>query len=1718
MSSSSSPKSPSSPPTDTLLHDDPTDDPTGDAFAEATPPPAGAVAVVGMAGRFPGAADVEELWHNLRQGVESIRTFSAEEAAAAGVPEERLDDPRWVRAGGVLEEPGRFDAALFGISPREAEMTDPQHRLLLETAWAALEDAGHGAGATAPSGAPADVGRVGVYAGAGGPAYLLDHVHPRLGTSDDFATAYAVSLGNDKDFLATRLSYRLDLTGPSLAVGTACSTSLVAVCLAASALATGDCDLALAGGVTLRLPQERGYPYQEDGILSPDGHCRPFDEAARGTVPGSGVAMVVLKRLEDALADGDTVRAVIRGWATNNDGGGKAGYTAPRVEGQEEVIREAVALAGVDPSTVGYVEAHGTATPLGDPIEVEALRRAFAAEGGGRSGGEPTLLGSVKGNLGHLDAAAGVAGLIKAALAVERGVIPPSLHFERPNPRLGLEAETQDGEQGGEQSEEQAAAPRFAVAAEARQWRPTGHPRRAGVSSFGIGGTNAHVVLEAPPPVAHRPPARGPHLLALSAATEEGLAAVSRRLADHLEAHPDSDLADAAHTLRRGRRALEHRRAVVAADAREAVRKLRDEAELGQAGGAVAGQRPGVVFLFPGQGAQHPGMGAGLYAREPVFRRAIDRCVEILAPIYDRHPGLELAWALPPALPPEDEAGAELAARRLGHTALAQPAVFTVSWALAELWRSWGVVPEAMLGHSIGEYVAACRAGVFRLEDALAVVAERGLLMADLPRGSMLAVPLAAGELAARLAGGLSDVDPRLTVAADNAPGSSVASGPTRAVEELAHRLAADGVETRPLHTSHAFHSELVEAAVEPFRQRVAEVELAPPRVPFLSNVTGTWITAGEATDPAYWARHLRSAVAFRPAVEELLSAPERVFLEVGPGSSLTQLVRRQPAARGRLAVASALHPKELAMGGDAVEAETLLAAAGQLFTAGLPAPEAAFGERRRRRVPLPTYPFAGENHWIERAEGVEGVVGATGALAAPAADDSGVIAKEEDPADWFYLPSWRRLPPLGLAVAPGEDAEGLQRSVEKQLDKGERGGGERQLSEEAERGEEAEATGREAEVGERPSPVLLFAAGADGLAAELAAALERRERRVTVLGDGDELPASETGRRRLAVWLGAAGEAGDVRAERSGGATDDAARTASALLGLARRLGGDADLVAVSDGLYEVAGEAVSRPGRAAAAGIARVLVQETPGLGCRWVDLPAAATRSAADLDALAAEIVAPRPGNDAGEAGDGADDSAAEPLVALRGGRRWRQVFDRVPVATAPGGTSRSAPEGASATAPEGASATAPGGVSRTAPGAGRPAFAPGGRYLVLGGTGHFGVALAAHLLEELDARVMLADREALPEEAAEALAGLAADGGGELVVKSGDVTDRAFLGGLLAAAGERWGGLDGVVHAAGAPAGDYKPTGDVAEEDLAAHLGPKVAAAETLAEVLEEARGAGRHVPASDVPAGDLPTFVAATSSLTPVLGGVGLGLHAAADAAMDALLAQLAARTAATGEAAAAWVSIGWEVWDQPFSSALAGGADGGTPGEAAAGSLAQTLGLQQAALAMSADEVILSLRRALALAPEGRALVATGDLPARVRQWARGAGPRRAPAAGERDSDVPYRAPREPVEERVVGIWEEVLGVPKIGIDDDFFLLGGDSLAGLQVLSKMRSELDVELPLESFFEARTVAGMADVIAAERRRGEEEEERMAELLAEIESMPEDEVLAMLEEEG
>ncbi len=875
------------------------------------------VAIIGMAGRFPGAADVSTLWKNLCAGVESIRFFGPEELDP-DLPPGLLRDPAYVRARGVIDGADRFDAAFFGISPREAAVMDPQQRIFLELSWAALEDAGY---------VPERVrGLVGVWAGTHNNSYFPNNVATRpdaIAHIGDFQAMVA----NEKDYVATRVAHRLDLTGPAVSVHTACSTSLVAVAQAFHALRTGQCDVAIAGGAAVTVPQASGYLYQEGGMLSGDGHCRTFDEKAQGTIFSDGAGAVVLKRLSDAVRDGDHVYAVILGVGVNNDGGAKASFSAPSVDGQAAAIAMAQAQAGVSPRSISYVEAHGTATPLGDPIEVEALTRAFRL---GTEDRNFCRIGSIKSNFGHLTAAAGVAGLIKASLALEHEQLPPSLHFERPNPSIPFDQSP------------------FVVNAALTPWSRSEAPRRAGVSAFGVGGTNAHVVLEEAPPVPASGPSAPRHLVAISARTPGALDEATRNLADHLKSHPELPLSEVAYTLQVGRRAFPHRRFVVAGDTAEAAALLAS----GDTGRIVtrqaAARPPPVAFLFPGQGSQSVRMGEALYRSEPVFRAVVDQCAAILQPRLGR----DLRELLYPS-----EGGEEAAAAALRETWITQPALFTIEYALAQLWLGWGVRPSAMAGHSVGEFVAACLAGVFSLEDALMLVAERGRLMQSMPPGTMLSVRLPAQKVEERLSGNLG-------VASVNGPSLCVVAGPTDEVEALSRMLDAEGVAFRALVTSHAFHSPMMDPAIEPFRRIVDGVKLSPPSLPIISTVTGLPLTAAQATDPAYWARHLREPVRFADAVRELWKEPARVMLEVGPRATLATLARQQIQDRARQLAASSLSEGAT---GDA-EWTALLTAAGQLFCAGVPLDWERFhASEKRRRVSLPTYPFERQRHWLER-------------------------------------------------------------------------------------------------------------------------------------------------------------------------------------------------------------------------------------------------------------------------------------------------------------------------------------------------------------------------------------------------------------------------------------------------------------------------------------------------------------------------------------------------------------------------------------------------------------------------------------------------------------------------------------------------------------------------------------------------------------------------------
>lgn len=875
------------------------------------------IAVVGYAGRFPGARDADKFWENLCSGVESITFFTEEELERAGTDRATLSDPNFVKAAPVLEGVDMFDASLFGYSPREARGMDPQHRLLLECAWEAMEHAGYDAAKYG--------GSVGVFAGAAMNTYLLFS-----GLLPQFSKEYLLTLiGNDKDFLATRVSYKLNLTGPSVTVQTACSTSLVAVHMARQSLLSEECDMALAGGVSVRVPQRAGYFYQEGSVFSPDGHCRTFDAGARGTIFGSGVGVVVLKRLADALADGDCIHAVIVGSAVNNDGSSKVEFTAPSVVGQSVAVVEAIANAGINAETITYVEAHGTGTQLGDPIEVAALTKAFRAYTQKKGF---CAIGSAKPNIGHMDAAAGVAGLIKTVLSLKHKTIPPLLHFERPNPEIDF-----------------ADSPYY-VNTTLTEWGGASLPRRAGINSLGMGGTNAFIVLEEAPPAEASGPSRPHQLLLLSAKTAPALDAARRRLAEHLMRRPGENLADVAYTLQVGRRDLDHRLAVVCRDASDAAAVLTapDESRV-----ATARRRPvsrDLVFLFSGQGTQYVNMGRELYQTEPEFRERIDRCADLLRP----HLSLDLRDILYPG-----EAAQERAARELDQTYLTQPALFAVEYALAGLLMSWGLRPVAMTGHSLGEYVAACLAGVFSLGDALALVAARGRLMQELPGGSMLAVALTEEAIRPLL-------DDKLSLAAVNGPSLCTVAGERGAVAALEERLSAGGVSCRRLRTSHAFHSAMMEPILGDFAERVGRVDAAAPRTPFLSNVTGTWITAQEAASPDYWARHIRGTVRFADGLRELLKEPSRILLEVGPGQTLGSLTRAHPSrAAGHVVLSSMRPPRDTQS-----DVALLLNTIGQVWLSGFEIDWAGFyANERRARLPLPPYPFQRQSYWIAGTE-----------------------------------------------------------------------------------------------------------------------------------------------------------------------------------------------------------------------------------------------------------------------------------------------------------------------------------------------------------------------------------------------------------------------------------------------------------------------------------------------------------------------------------------------------------------------------------------------------------------------------------------------------------------------------------------------------------------------------------------------------------------------------
>ena len=1502
----------------------------GSSMDETTDFPAHAIAIVGLAGRFPGARNLDEFWTNMRDGIEVLETFSDADLDAAAVPAALREHPQYVRRGTALADADSFDAGFFGLSPREAQILDPQQRMFLECAWEALEYAGY-----APD---ANEAAVGVYAGCGMNSYLLNQIHrdPALVAA---AGGYQLMLGGDKDFLCTRVSYKLNLRGPSVSVQTACSTSLVAVQMACSALYRGECDMALAGGVSVPFPQRSGYLYEEGMILSPDGHCRPFDVDAHGTRPGAGCGIVVLKRLADAQADRDTIYAVIRGAAINNDGAGKAGYTAPSIEGQVEVIAMAQALAGVEPRSIGYVEAHGTGTALGDPIEVAALSQVFRASTADIGF---CRLGSLKANVGHLDAAAGVAGLIKAVLAMRHREFPPLVNFTRANPQLAL-----------------AQSP-FMAESVARPWPEGAAPRRAGVSSFGIGGTNAHVVIEEAPPAIPTVMTRTAQLLVLSARSAAGLEQASSDLARHLGQHREQPLADIAWTLQVGRKGFPHRRMLVASDADEICKALAQPTRAPVLSSMHAGGERPVAFLFSGQGSQHVGMGSGLYRSERVFREAVDTCADLLQP----HLGLDLRQLL--------HAGATSA---LGDTCFAQPALFVTEFALARLWEQWGVQPAAMLGHSIGEYVAAHLAGVLSLEDALAVVAARGRLMQSLPPGRMAGVPLGAAELQHWLDGGAVEI------AAVNAPELCTVSGAAAAVDALLGRLGASGIDTHPLHTSHAFHSRMMEPALEAFAEVMARVRLSPPHRRYVSNLTGTWITDAQATSPAYYVRHLREPVLFAAGVQTLAADPSLCLLELGPGNVLATLGRMSLAGERAQRVLSTLDHR-----GERDDVECMLESAGRLWLAGVQIDwRGLHGEGAPRRISLPTYPFEKKRYFVD-------------VVKAKAASDDGVPLAGEAPSglqrlqsvgDWFYQPTWLRstiatlVPQSGvwLVVSP---PSALTDALCSKLAAG----------------------------GARPVRVV------PGLVPRQSApdAFEIR------LGHDEDVAGvaavlAGTGQVFGAFLLFEAAAMGDRAA----------AEIYRAVVALAGGLGGDSAvrIVVVTNGGQSVLAELVAQPALAACLGPTLVLPTELPGLSVRWVDLAVDLANGAPSCDAAAllAEALA----------GD------RETEVAYRGGRRWVRRYERLPLPPA------------------------------------ALSLKPGSVVWITGGLGGMGLALGLDLARHCGARLLLTGRRGLPPRAQwdELLSEFAKGGdrrdaqiidsilaieaaGGEVMIAAADAADRQAMAAALDTAQRRWGAVDAVIHAAGVPGGGHL-TALKASDEVDRVMAPKLGGLDVLSELL-----------------GQQPLdFFVLMGTINAVVGAPGVADYAAANAVLDAFVDAECCPPA--------WrrvLALDWGPWREVGMAANLE-----LPESRRAAWRAQ---LQSA---IGTSEGVEAFRRALA--SDARRLVVfpfnLAGMLAGEREQSNSVQPVTVATAESLDDSVEAPANslaitdtsfENDAERGLAQIWLELLGVDRIGRDDDFFALGGHSLLATRVISRVDERFRVRLTLRDIFDAPTIAQLA----------------------------------------
>jgi non-ribosomal peptide synthase protein (TIGR01720 family) len=1528
------------------------------------------IAIIGMAARFPGAGNVAEFWSNLCQGVDSVTFFSVEELIARGGDPALVNQPNYVRAARGLEGFDLFDAEFFKIMPQEAEIMDPEHRIFLESAWEALEDAGHD---------PATCkGPVGVFGGAAANSHMLGVIAPNLGQVMSSVGDMMMLLSTHSNYLTTRISYKLNLNGPSLDVQTACSTSLVATHLACQSLLTYQCDMALVGGVSILTLMRNGYWRVEGDIRSLDGRCRPFDAKSNGTMFGDGVGVVVLRRLSEALADGDHIYALIRGSAVNNDGSLKAGFTAPSVAGQARVLNMAYGAAGISPETVSYIEAHGTGTKMGDQIEIEALTRAFRAYTDEK---QFCAIGSVKGNVGHTDVTSGVTSLIKTALALKHGVLPPSINYETPNPRIDF-----------------ANSP-FYVNAELREWKTDGQPRRAGVSSFGMGGTNVHAVLEEAPRIEPSSESRRWQVLVLSARNEVALERATDNLTAHLQANPDLKLADVVYTLHVGRRAFDHRRALVCRDLDDAVNALgtRDPARVSTGFCMGSESHRPVVFMFPGLGDQYANMARGLYQDEPVFRECVDHCSKLLLP----HLGLDLRDVLFTGEAAEQSAASQgidlrqmlgrgdrnsATAEKLNQTHIAHPALFMIEYALARLWVSWGIKPQAMIGYSLGEYVAACLAGVFSLEDGLQVVFQRARMIDSLPAGAMLAVALPEEEVTPLLGAMLS-------LSAINGPQMCVVSGPPEDIAGLEQELAGEDVTCRRLQTSRAFHSKMVEPILGDFGGFMRTVKLRPPEIPYVSNTTGTWIAPEQATDPDYWVTHTRQPIRFAAGVQTLWEKHERILLEVGVGQTLGSLTLQHPA---RKKIADPVVLSSLPSLYDRQpDSALLLRSLGQLWLAGVSIDWSGFyTHERRMRCSLPTYPFERQRYWIDSAPALR-----TAGTLLPI---ESAVARKEDIADWFYVPTWKRMPLVG-----SERRQPKQQSWLFFVD--EHGLGVSLLERLRQQGEDVTAV----TTGES------FRCVRDGLYTINPQTGDDYAALVKHLYTANKPPT-----RIVHLW--------NVTAGSGNSAEEIVGRTQQlgfySLIFLAQALGSQQDIKpahiwVVSDAMQDMLGDEVLSPGKATLLGPCKVIPKEYEQLTCSSVDVVLPTGQLETLVEQLLAELSA----------------YTEDEVVAYRGRSRWVQSFEPLRLEDAAGGFARLRSKGV---------------------------------YLITGGFGGLGSALAEWLARTVQARLVLVGRSALP--AREDWPACLADGGqdenvrrriqqvlaleelgAEVLVAAADVANREQMQQALDETHERFGPVNGVFHVAGVPGEgliQFK-TPDQAAQVLA----PKLQGTLVLDAILRE----------------EPLDFQVYYSSVSTIAGRLGEVDYCAANAFLDAF-ARYNHNRRSIPTVSINWGPWQWDAWEKTLASSLPQVYEQAQQMREAYGiSFAEGIEALQRVLATSLSQVLVLTRDLHAVVTQLNALTSANLLEQIQTVWA---GRQAYPRPNLR---TPYVPPRNETEEQIARIWSETLSVDSVGIHDDFFELGGDSLIALQVVTRAR-QAGLRFTSQQLLQRRTIAELAVV--------------------------------------